>query len=160
MVDRVQRVGGSVYDIGPKAQPGGVLYAATLASTAALASIDAKVANCNTDAIIFASPQPVTIGAPLSVYGDMGRTWALSATGDSVAVSGAVQVPGVAQEAGGNLDAIAAQLAALNNNVLALNAATAALAQNIIAMNGNLGFVVQQLNNIGAVSGALTTTFQ
>lgn len=160
MVDRVQRIGGSVYDIGPKAQPGGKGYEATLAMAVSLASIDAKTAAVNTDAVMFRGPQPVYFDTIPQVWGDMGRTWVLAAARDSVAVSGAIQVPGVAQESGGNLDAVNANLVALNANVLALNAAIAALAQNLLTVNGNMGFVVQQLNNIGAQMGGLSTSYQ
>lgn len=161
-MDNTQKISGSVQNIGPQAiNPQSAIAASTLASATSLASIDARLAAAAPTPIACDGTLPVSFASPQPVFGDLGRTWTLDAKRDAVTVQGAVAVPGAALEAGGNLDAIALQLAALNANVLALNAAIAALAQNVSSTNGALAFVLQQLNNSGAAQGALSTpTFQ
>lgn len=161
-MDNTQKVSGSIQNIGPQPiNPQSAIASSAVASALLLASIDARLAAASPPSIAFDGTSPVSFVSPQPVYGDLGRTWALDPKRDAVTVQGVVAVPGAALEVGGNLDAITAQLSALNANVLALNAAIAALAQNVSSTNGALAFVLQQLNNIGAAQGALSTpTFQ
>lgn len=70
-MERRTPVSGSVYDIGPKPQPGA--GASGLASALSLASIDAKIASCDTNAMRPADDARFTIGNtaldPVNVQG-------------------------------------------------------------------------------------------
>lgn len=105
-MDNTQRVAGSVYTIGPQPQPPAAVEA-SVASALSLASLDAKLAACDTNNVRLVPGATVLIGNdamdPVNVRGVV----ALDPTEP-------IRLPGnAAQEAGGNLAAILARTPAL-----------------------------------------------